>query len=262
MGALAVLTAAGSGSRLGANLPKALVEVAGTPIVVRAAQGLAEAGCSGIVVTAPAQALSEFRALLTPHIPGYPEVKVIVVPGGVSRQASVAAGIAALTEVSAKESVAEDTVGGERRVVLVHDAARCLTPAEMIKRVITAVESGLNAVIPALPLSDTLKKVGASYDLSSGDGDSFSVQEVVDTVDRTSLAAVQTPQGFTLETLRQAHDYGTERAGDEAVSATDDAALVEALGKKVHVVLGDARAMKVTTPFDVQVAEIFCAQEE
>lgn len=131
-------------------------------------------------------------------------------------------------------------------MVLVHDAARPLTPPSMIRRVADAVRSGCDAVIPTVPVADTVKVV---VPLAGGLG------LVEGTPDRSSLAAVQTPQGFTWHTLRDAHRAGAARAADEGAAATDDAGLVEALGIAVHTVAGDPAALKITRPEDLVVAE-------
>ena len=141
----AVLTAAGSGSRLGCECPKALVELSGRPLVWWAARGLRAGGVGAIVVTAPASSIEEFRSALT-------DIDRLTVVAGSdrSRQESVAHGLAALGERDADA------------VVLVHDAARPLTPAQVTERVIDAVAGGAGAVIPVLPVTDTLKTVDAS----------------------------------------------------------------------------------------------------
>jgi 2-C-methyl-D-erythritol 4-phosphate cytidylyltransferase len=119
-------------------------------------------------------------------------------------------------------------------IVLVHDAARAFTPGEVVRRVVEAVEAGHPAVIPVLPMADTVKQVDA-------DG------VVIATPDRAALRIVQTPQGFTADVLLRAHASG--------IQATDDAGLVERLGVPVTTVEGHANAMKITTPFDLAVAE-------
>jgi 2-C-methyl-D-erythritol 4-phosphate cytidylyltransferase len=127
------------------------------------------------------------------------------------------------------------------RIVLVHDAARCLVPPSVVAAVIEAVAEGAPAVVPGLPVVDTIRALAA-------DGGSR-------TLDRTTLRAVQTPQGFPAEVLRRAH-----AAGD--AGATDDAGMVEALGLPVTLVPGDPRAFKVTSPLDLRLAEALLADEE
>lgn len=243
----AVLTAAGSGTRLGAALPKALVPVGDVPMLVRAAQGLADAGVAGIVVTAPAERIDDFSNLVTP-LPGHPDLPVEVVAGGASRQASVAAGMAALPALAQRCGATL----GDSSVVLVHDAARCLTPPVMIERVIAAVKDGCEAVIPALAVTDTVKQVASAHsDSPAGTEPRY----VVATPDRSTLVSVQTPQGFRWSTLQAAHEAGRERGAQEGTAATDDAGLVEAMGGRVHVVEGDGMALKITTTKDLLFVE-------
>ena len=229
--ACAVLTAAGSGSRLGCEVPKALVELSGRPLVWWAARGLRAGGVGTIIVTAPAASLDEFRA-------GIADIGGVEVVAGSdrSRQASVALGLAALGQRN------------EGDVVLVHDAARPLTPAQVTARVIDAVRAGAGAVIPVLPVTDTLKSVDASG-------------VVTGTPRRADMVAVQTPQGFRWDVLTRAHEAGASLGADEAVAATDDAGLVEAIGAVVHTVAGDERSLKVTRPLDLSLAQLLAGQE-
>ena len=229
--ACAVLTAAGSGSRLGCEVPKALVELSGRPLVWWAARGLRAGGVGTIVVTAPAASLDEFRAGIA-DIGG----AEVVAGSDRSRQASVALGLAALGQRN------------EGDVVLVHDAARPLTPAQVTARVIDAVRAGAGAVIPVLPVTDTLKSVDASG-------------VVTGTPRRADMVAVQTPQGFRWDVLMRAHEAGASLGADEAVAATDDAGLVEAIGAVVHTVAGDERSLKVTRPLDLSLAQLLAGQE-
>ncbi|MCK6212457.1 2-C-methyl-D-erythritol 4-phosphate cytidylyltransferase [Georgenia sp. EYE_87] len=240
MSSAAVLTAAGSGTRLGHALPKALVRLGGQPLVLRAALGLARAGCLGsVVVTVPAAERGVFAALFPGGtVPGT-DVPARVVAGGPTRQASVAAGLAALAD--------------DVDVVLVHDAARCLTPPALVRAVESAVRAGHRAVVPALPVTDTVKRVG--------DPGPDGAAPVVATVPRLDLRAVQTPQGFDRALLDAAHAAGAHRARDEAAAVSDDAGLVEALGERVWVVPGDERALKITTPRDLALAELLLAED-
>lgn len=154
---------------------------------------------------------------------------VTVVAGGADRTASVRLALrAALDHVP------------DARIVLVHDAARAFTPPALVRSVTEAVAAGASAVVPVLPVTDTVKRV-----------DDAGV--VLDTPSRTHLRAVQTPQGFDIDVLRRAY----EAAG---TAATDDAGLVERIGVPVHTVPGDVAAMKITTPFDLAVAEAVFAR--
>lgn len=249
---LAVLTAAGSGTRLGCEGPKALVPVAGIPMVVRAVQGLARSGVHGIVVTAAQEYIEEFRSLF----PGgkvsahrgakHVQVPVKVVAGSpLSRQASVALGLEGIEQLGNenKWNLNGDTI------VLIHDAARCLTPVTVIKEVIGAVARGHTAVIPGIPVTDTLKKVTA---LPGADEH----RVVAETVERSDLVAVQTPQGFTWTLIREAHEYGSQRSRSETTAATDDAGLVEEMGREVTVVPGHTHSMKITTEIDLLLASL------
>lgn len=287
-GVVAVLTAAGSGTRLGAAGPKALVEVAGESLVRRAVRCLAASGVvDHVVVTAPAEHIARFEAeLVSGHATGPASgrtakagadsaarsdtgtagpragdpagargapIGIEVVPGSPdSRQASVSLGLAAA--LAARPGAA---------VVLVHDAARALTPPEVVRRVVAAVRAGYDAVVPAVPVSDTVKEVAATGRAGAGPADAGGapaadtpVEVVVGTPHRSRLRAVQTPQGFASATLVAAHRLGADRAADEARAASDDAGLVEAAGGTVVVVEGDPLAMKVTTPLDLALAEV------
>ena len=227
----AILTAAGSGARLGRDEPKALVDLCGRPLVVHAARRLVASGAVDLlVVTAPRERADDVARLLAAEdLP----VPVTVVEGGASRQASVAAGLAVLPQAI--------------DVVLIHDAARALVPPSLVARVADAVRSGHRAVVPGVPVSDTIKQVGQV----SGDG-----APVLATVSRERLRAVQTPQGFSRELVDRAHVAGLVRAASEATAATDDAALVEAIGVAVWLVDGAEDAFKITTRRDLAAAEL------
>ena len=236
-GAVAVLTAAGSGSRLGAGLPKALVPVGGVSLLRRAAAGLIASGLvRHVVVTAPGNDVERFRAELEGLLDEGTEIEVVA-GSPHSRQASVALGLAAALAAVPQADV-----------VVVHDAARALTPPEVTRRVVAAVRAGHAAVVPALPVTDTVKEVET--------GVAGEPERVVATPRRSRLRAVQTPQGFETGTLVAAHRIGVERAADESLAASDDAGLVEACGGSVVVVAGDERAVKVTTPMDLALAEL------
>ncbi len=221
-GDVAVLVpAAGMGVRLGPGGPKALRLLGGQPLLVHAVRRVAAAaGVGCVVVAAPPAEVDAVRALLREVAP------VTVVPGGDTRQASVAAALAA--------------VPAGFDIILVHDAARALTPPEQVAQVADAVRAGHDAVIPVLPVVDTIKEVAASG-------------AVVGTVDRSVLRAVQTPQGFRRQVLSAAH----AAAMDEH---TDDAGMVEKLGIAVHCVPGDEAAMKITRPVDLVIAEALLAR--
>ena len=218
-GDVAVLVvAAGLGVRLGPGGPKALRSVAGQPLLVHAVRRVLAAPSVGcVVVAAPPADVAAVGELLGPE--------VTVVAGGATRQASVAAALAAVPD--------------GLDIVLVHDAARALAPTALVEAVAAAVRAGHDAVIPVLPVVDTVKEVAASG-------------AVVGTVDRSVLRAVQTPQGFRRAVLVAAH----AAAGDEH---TDDAGMVEKLGRPVHTVPGHEAAFKITKPLDLVLAEALLA---
>ena len=239
---VAVLTAAGAGTRLGAGGPKALVEVGGRSLLRRAAQGLVDSGVvDHLVVTAPGEHVEHFAAELAGLAGAGPGIRVVA-GSSASRQASVALGLRAALEACPRAAV-----------VLVHDAARALTPPETVRRVVAAVRAGHDAVVPALAVTDTVKEIAPAGPAGSG------VEIVVGTPDRSRLRAVQTPQGFAVAALVRAHELGAARGADEALAASDDAGLVEAAGGRVVVVEGDPLALKVTTPLDLALAELLAA---
>jgi 2-C-methyl-D-erythritol 4-phosphate cytidylyltransferase len=186
----------------------------GRTLVDWAVAGLLESGVvDHVVVAVPADRVGQAQQVLAE--------RATVVAGGASRVESVGLALAALPE-----SV---------DFVLVHDAARALTPAGLIVRVVDALRAGDSAVVPALRVSDTIKAVDANG-------------VVLGTPERAGLRAVQTPQGFATDLLLRAY----QRAGADS---TDDASLVEQLGSPVQVIEGDPMAFKITTPLDLRLAE-------
>ncbi|MFF3312618.1 2-C-methyl-D-erythritol 4-phosphate cytidylyltransferase [Streptomyces sp. NPDC002952] len=227
----AVIPAAGRGVRLGPGAPKALRALNGTPMLVHAVRAMAASrAVSLVVVVAPPDGAAEVRTLLDAH-PLPERTDFLVVPGGESRQSSVKCGLDALPD------------GVD--IVLVHDAARPLVPVDTVDAVIEAVRDGAPAVVPALPLSDTVKQVDPRADGSP--------EPVVATPERSLLRAVQTPQGFDRDTLVRAHAAVTD-------DVTDDASMVERLGTPVVVVPGHEEAFKVTRPLDLVLAEAVLAR--
>jgi 2-C-methyl-D-erythritol 4-phosphate cytidylyltransferase len=213
MSTVAVVPAAGSGERLGAGAPKAFVNLGGRPMLEYVLRGLRDSGVvDRVVVAVPPNCTDEARLVFGGD--------AVIVAGGSDRTESVRLALAAV---------------GDAEFVLVHDAARPLTPPSVIVRVVHALQSGHLAVIPALPVSDTIKAVDANG-------------VVLGTPERSGLRAVQTPQGFQTELLRRAY----ERA---AGLFTDDASVVEATGTPVQVVDGDPLAFKITTPTDLLLAQ-------
>jgi 2-C-methyl-D-erythritol 4-phosphate cytidylyltransferase len=220
----AIVPAAGRGERLGPGQPKALRTLGGVPMLVHAVTALGRARLVDlVVVAAPPDGVAEVRALLELHDIG---AEVLVVAGGAERQDSVARALEALPP--------------EVDVVLVHDAARPLAPSELVDAVAAAVLAGHPAVVPGLAMTDTVKRVAGE----APDG----AEEVLETVPRTDLRCVQTPQGFDRAVLAKAHAAAVG-------TSTDDAGLVERLGLPVVVVAGSGEAFKITRPIDLLLAE-------
>jgi 2-C-methyl-D-erythritol 4-phosphate cytidylyltransferase len=213
MSTWAVLVAAGRGERLGADRPKAFVALGDLPLLAEPLRRLDESPHVDAVVVVAPPGWEEPVILLAEEL-GVSKVSACV-PGGETRSASVRAGVAEVPEDAA--------------VILVHDAARPLVTDEVIGRVIGALAEGYDGAVPAVPVSDTVKRVERDV--------------VVETLDRTGLVAVQTPQGFVAPVLRSALGHG---------EGSDCASLVEAAGGRVKVVEGDERLLKVTTPADLE----------
>ncbi|WP_171165045.1 2-C-methyl-D-erythritol 4-phosphate cytidylyltransferase [Streptomyces sp. I05A-00742] len=238
----AVIPAAGRGVRLGPGAPKALRALSGTPMLVHAVRAMtASRAVSLVVVVAPPDGEAEVRSLLDEFPLAGDRTEVVVVPGGATRQESVGRGLEALP----------DDIG----IVLVHDAARPLVPVDTVDAVVAAVRGGCPAVVPALPLADTVKQVAPR----DGTEDAGAPETVTGTPERALLRAVQTPQGFDRRTLDAAHAEFLEHAR-EGEGATDDAGLVERLGLPVVVVPGHEEAFKVTRPLDLVLAEAVIAR--
>jgi 2-C-methyl-D-erythritol 4-phosphate cytidylyltransferase len=209
----AILVAAGSGVRLGAQVPKAFCTVAGRTLLEHAvSRFLDHRDIRDVVVVVPADRVDEAAT-----------AGVTVVAGGSTRRESVAAGLAALAD--------------DVDAVLVHDAARPFVPAAVITRVVEALTRGAEAVVPAVAVVDTIKRVFEEV--------------VVETIERSALRAVQTPQGFRRDLLVRAHAIEG--------NATDDASLVERAGGTVVMVEGADEAFKITRPWDLRVAEALLA---
>ncbi|WP_169581046.1 2-C-methyl-D-erythritol 4-phosphate cytidylyltransferase [Microbacterium thalassium] len=218
-----IVVAAGSGTRLGAGTPKGFVGIDGHTVLRHALERVFRAPSAQVVVVAPAGREGDARSEAI-EAAGARRDLVTVVSGGTTRQASVAAGLAALW--------------ADVEIVLVHDAARALTPPEVFERVIEAVDSGRDGAIPVQSVVDTIKRVDGS--------------EIVGVVDRSELAAAQTPQGFRRDVLEAAY-----RAA--AADFTDDAALVADAGHAVAAVPGHPLAFKITTPADLERARSLVA---
>ena len=203
----AIIAGAGMGHRLGAEIPKALIQIQGITLLERAFISLSKV-VDEIVITAPAGYEEQFKAIVGQSAE--------VITGGVLRSDSIRVALKALSP--SVESV------------LIHDAARALASSALAAKVLDELRTGQSAVIPVLKVIDTIKEI---------DRDGF----VRATPDRSSLVAAQTPQGFNRQVLERAHS-----ASDDA---TDDAALVEAIGVKVKTIEGEASAFKITTKEDI-----------
>ncbi|MCA1217816.1 2-C-methyl-D-erythritol 4-phosphate cytidylyltransferase [Streptomyces sp. 8L] len=230
----AVIPAAGRGVRLGPGAPKALRALGGAPMLIHAVRAMAASrAVELVVVVAPSDGAPEVKNLLDTH--ALPDrTDYIVVPGGETRQESVALGLKALPDGVT--------------TVLVHDAARPLVPVDTVDAVVETVRAGAPAVVPALPLADTVKQVEP---VPGG-----RPEPVIATPDRATLRAVQTPQGFERGILQLAHDT----MGSVGDGATDCAGMVERLGSPVVVVPGHEEAFKVTRPLDLVLAEAVLAR--
>ena len=218
MSVWAILAAAGRGDRLGLDRPKAFAPLNDRPLIAESLERLdASEWIEGIVVAAPPE--WEEPCILVAEEVAAGKVAATVT-GGESRGESVRAALAEVPE--------------EAAVIVVHDAARPLVTDEMIERVLTGLEDGWDGAVPGIPLADTVKRV---------DGET-----VTETLDRTGLVAVQTPQAFVAPSLRDA--FSTLQ--QSVAKSPDCAALVEARGGRVRVVPGDRRLVKVTEPADLE----------
>ena len=233
-----VVVAAGSGQRLGYGLPKAQVTLAGRTILAHALEGILASGVAERICVAVPPGDSVLRAVCSA---ASGQVPVTVVEGGSSRAASVSRALAGLGP----------GLGG----ILVHDAARALTPPEVFGRVVEALAAGAKAVIPAVPVADTIKTA-----VPSGAGQqAIAGEKVAGTPDRSRLRAVQTPQGFDAAALHAAHRSLAAMGQLEAEAITDDAMLLESQGTEVFLVPGSPEALKITTALDLMTAEALVA---
>jgi 2-C-methyl-D-erythritol 4-phosphate cytidylyltransferase len=213
-GTVAVVPAAGAGKRLAAGVPKAFFHLGGHTLVERAVAGMQQSGVvDRVVIAVPPKRTGQAKLILG--------ADAVVVAGGATRVESVRLALAAV---------------GQPEFVLVHDAARPLTPPALIARVVEALRAGHSAVVPALPVPDTIKAVDANG-------------VVRETPERGGLRAVQTPQGFVADLLVHAYEH----AGDGEF--TDDSSMVERVGAQVHVVDGDPLAFKITNRLDLTLAQ-------
>ena len=221
---IALIAAAGQGTRLGAEVPKAYVELRGRTLLERSVRALLASGVVDEVIVLVSPDMEPEAARIIGRIDTAGAAPIRLVHGGSERADSVWAGLRAIPDDDA--------------VVLIHDAARALTPPAMVRGVAKRVLEGTPAAVPVVPVADTIKEVAADA--------------VVSTPDRSRLRAVQTPQAFRLPALRQANlDYWAEQP---EFTATDDASLMEWHGEHVATVPGDTLAFKITTPIDLTLA--------
>ena len=209
----AIIPAAGSGDRLGQSVPKSLVVINGKTLIQRAVESILP-HVDEVIIAAPKDFELEISGLFSDN------KKIKVISGGEVRSKSVAAALSQVNE--------------NADYILVHDAARCFATQAQTMRVIDALLAGDHAVVPGIEVVDTIKVI---------DANNFAEMTPV----RSTLRAVQTPQGFSAQILHRAHQSGND--------ATDDAALVEALGIAVRVVPGEPNAHKITTPADLEWAK-------
>lgn len=214
-----LIVAAGRSERIGGPAPKQFLEVAGKPLVVHCIDTFSTAGGIDAIILALPDA-DDFERHLVQHGP-WP-LPVCAVQGGATRQQSTAAALAAVDDAT--------------DVVVVHDGARPLVSQHTIREVIRAA-AGAGAAIAVAPCTDTIKEV-----------ENGRVQR---TLERGRLVRTQTPQAFRADWLREAH----RQAAADRFTGTDDAALVERLGRPVVVVMGDAANLKVTTAGDLVLVE-------
>lgn len=218
--ALAVIVAAGSGTRLGDHGPKALLTIGGRPMVTVAVErALGSPSIVGVVVAAPSGFEDRVREVLASSAGS----SVIVVTGGATRQRSVAAGLRA--------------IDARAEVVVVHDAARPFASSELFTAVVDAVFTGADAAVPVLPLVDTVKRIRGG--------------SIVGTEPREGLGIAQTPQACRIELLRD----GLAKAEEAGLDFTDDSGLLEWRGASIRTVAGDPENFKITTALDLARAD-------
>lgn len=228
---------------MGSDEPKALVRLNGRSLLTRSLEAVISSGvASAIVVAAPEDSLILVRTEIESVMKsGAHDISITAVAGGADRQESV--------------QTALKHIGGAE-IVLVHDAARPLAPPTVFSRVAAAVRSGAEAVVPVLPMTDTVRRVVPGIDAADSVGAEMAAgREVLrGDLERTSLRRVQTPQGFTSTILSRAHErFGTSGPGQSV--PTDDAGLVERLGIDIVAVDGDDESLKITYPFDLRLGD-------
>jgi len=219
---VAIIAAAGQGTRMGGTRPKQFVELAGVPVIIHTLKRFEQcAAIQEVIVVLPAQDASKFLTLAGKY--GLRKL-ARVVPGGATRAESVWRGLQSVRAATAE-------------IVAVHDGVRPFVTVEEIEQTVRAAHASGAAILTA-PVIDTIKEVNNS--------------QVVRTLERTRLQRALTPQCFRYELLRRAYEQSPELVA----SATDDSSLVESLGVTVTTVEGDARNIKITRPEDIALGEI------
>ena len=274
---LGLLAAAGSGSRLGFDQPKAFVELAGRTLLERSLDVLSDAESVShtlVIVSADMRETAEELVSTEANVRRWAGMSVEVVLGGRERMDSVYAGLGVLEQkyLARPMDGCSGIPAGEAAstpLVVVHDAARCLTPPAMIAAAVAEAARGVSAgefsgVVPVLPVTDTIKLV---------DVRSAADVRVEQTPARGSLRAAQTPQVFALDQLLDANQkylatveiaasHASQITGNQPLQlATDDSSLMEIAGYRVQAVEGDPLAMKITTPMDYRIAELMLQGE-
>ena len=219
----AVIVAAGRGQRMGGDQPKQLLPIGGKPILMHTLTVFLSFGnIDTIILVIPQNWIDTIQSLLSSQDSVAKDIRLVA--GGDRRQASVYNGLQA--------------IDAQEGIVLIHDGVRPMVTHGLIEACIQGAQEW-GACIPALSVNDTLKRVDNQARVES-------------TVDRKNLRLAQTPQAFDLSLIRGAH----QQAAAEGWQVTDDASLIEALGRKVKVIPGIAENFKITTPQDLQLAEI------
>lgn len=219
-----VIPAGGRGTRFGGDTPKQYLNLAGEPIIIRTIRtALATKHVCAVVIAAQTTEFALLTRLIEEH--GIIDARLVLTEGGAERYASVAKGLAHPTLDAAD-------------VILVHDAVRPLASTDLFDRVAEAALTN-GAVIPAVAVTDTLKRVDAAG-------------VIVETIDRSTIRRAQTPQGFSGELIRRVYQAATA----DGTVATDCASLCEHAGIAVHVIDGEERNIKVTTAFDLELASM------
>jgi len=220
-GIYAIVLAGGSGQRMGSPENKVFLPLLGTPAIIWALRPFTSL-CCGAVIVARADEVERMRQIICEYDLHW--FVVLTVAGGYDRQASVVNGLAALP--------------ADAEIVLIHDGARALITEPVIRNTILAVQQHGSGVA-SVPVTDTIRRLDAS-------------RRVLETIPRETLFTMQTPQGFMVKTLKDAH----QKAASEDYRATDDAALLERAGFPVQLCEGDRENIKLTTPLDIALAEL------